>query len=213
MKITCIADLHGYKPELEGGDLLIVAGDLTARDNLEQHSDFLNWMHKQDYKKKVLIAGNHDNLLKKNPNFYSKTNIDYLFDSGTEYEGLKIWGTPWSLSFEESNPQCRAFTGTEDQLKEKYDQIPNDIDILISHSPFWHMLDQNQDGYACGSRSLKEAVHRIKPQLFVSGHIHEQGGSTILYKHSGPNTICINASYVDERYRPVNKPITIELKN
>jgi len=32
MEITCVSDLHGYYPELPGGDLLIVAGDLIARD-------------------------------------------------------------------------------------------------------------------------------------------------------------------------------------
>lgn len=31
MKIDCIADLHGHKPELPGGDVLIIGGDLTAR--------------------------------------------------------------------------------------------------------------------------------------------------------------------------------------
>jgi Icc-related predicted phosphoesterase len=36
MIIDCISDLHGAQPKLEGGDLLIVAGDLTARDTEQQ---------------------------------------------------------------------------------------------------------------------------------------------------------------------------------
>jgi hypothetical protein len=32
MIIDCIADLHGHYPKLDGGDLLIICGDLTARD-------------------------------------------------------------------------------------------------------------------------------------------------------------------------------------
>lgn len=35
MIIDCIADLHSHYPKLDGGDLLIVAGDLTDRDSLE----------------------------------------------------------------------------------------------------------------------------------------------------------------------------------
>lgn len=63
MDITAISDLHGHYPELPGGDLLIVAGDLTSRDTQEQHLQFLSWIGKQDYKKKIWIAGNHDNYL------------------------------------------------------------------------------------------------------------------------------------------------------
>jgi hypothetical protein len=36
MDVTCISDLHGYLPKLEGGDLLIIAGDMTARDTEEE---------------------------------------------------------------------------------------------------------------------------------------------------------------------------------
>lgn len=51
MIIDCIADLHGHYPKLEGGDLLIVAGDLTARDTLDEHINFSQWLEKQYYKK------------------------------------------------------------------------------------------------------------------------------------------------------------------
>ena len=53
MIIDCIADLHGYLPPLEGGDLLIVAGDWTARDTFPEILKFFMWIAKLDYKKKV----------------------------------------------------------------------------------------------------------------------------------------------------------------
>lgn len=115
MKIDCIADLHGFYPKLEGGDLLIIAGDLTRRDEPAEHRDFVTWlMEIQDsdrrYRKIVYIAGNHDNFLDPNSEYNNSEKgqwkhhrpkrrhaegmeialnpnygIEYLCDSGTTY--------------------------------------------------------------------------------------------------------------------------------
>src|SRR6185436_18921144 len=110
MEIDCISDLHGHYPKLEGGDLLIVAGDLTATDTEYQHDDFFVWLNSQPYKKKIFIAGNHDNYLQKNNEKFIKTlqksDLEYLYDSGTEFEGLKVWGSPWTNWFPQVNPKC-----------------------------------------------------------------------------------------------------------
>jgi len=63
MIIDCISDIHGFFPKLDGGDLLLIAGDLTARDEPQQFKEFKQWLKEQRYAKKVLIAGNHDNFL------------------------------------------------------------------------------------------------------------------------------------------------------
>lgn len=183
MIITAISDLHGHLPSLPGGDLLIVAGDITASDKIPQWAKFFDWFTCQDYEKKILIGGNHDGFLEqclpsKHPisrQLAEDDFFEYLQDSGTEYQGLKIWGCPHSLWFSRINPICAAFTGSEEDLKKKYDLIPNDIDILISHSPAFGILDENANGEHCGSKSLLEAVNRIRPQLLIHGHIHEQG--------------------------------------
>jgi len=202
MKITCISDLHGYFPKLKGGDLLIIAGDLTARDTNEEHLDLMTEMggiqtSKNPYKKIIYIAGNHDGMLDPDTNRYGELrtpynwNIDYLCDSGTTFEGLKIWGSPHSLTFPGLNHKCAAFTGTEQDLKDKYDLIPNDIDILVTHSPAYGILDENFKGDHCGSKALLDAIERIRPKLHIFGHIHEQGGKTELMPWG---TICVNAS-------------------
>lgn len=235
MIIDCVSDLHGHYPHLEGGDLLIVAGDLTARDTIEEHTDTLEWLSGLNYKMKVIVPGNHDNFLMDNPNFYSKTDIKYLIDCGTEFKWieidytklapknfpsfrqrkLKIWGSPWTKTFPGINPLCKAFTmDTEDELDEKWALIPDDVDILITHGPAYGILDKNISGEHCGSRSLDgywekhldDHLERVKPTLHIFGHIHEDYG----IDHVG-SIICVNASLVNERYQPVNKPVRIEL--
>lgn len=223
MIIDAISDLHGYYPKLEGGDLLIIAGDLTARDTNKEYEGFFTWLSLQDqYRKKIVISGNHDNGMigiqnSKVPNgIYSGFECcEYLCDSGIEFEGLKIWGSPWSLWFKGINPKCTAFTGNEEDLMKKYSIIPNDIDILITHTPPYGVLDgiYLEDGseYPTGSKNLRNLVFdtyyfkKLKHHFF--GHIHEYGGQ------SYESILCgfHNCSYVNERYKPVNKPIRVVL--
>jgi len=218
--ITCISDCHGYYPKLEGGDLLIVGGDLTASDKEIQYKQFYQWLENQSYKKIVYIGGNHDNYLQKIVMTGLLLHIEYLCDSGTEFEGLKIWGSPWTLRFEGMNPNAMAFTvDTEEELAEKWALIPDDVDILVTHSPPYGYFDyinghEGTGGIPCGSTSLFETIHHIMPKLHVFGHIHEEGGSMRMfsewYGKKGPLTL-VNASHVNELYEPVNKPIRIEL--
>lgn len=211
MRISMISDLHGFYPKLPGGDLLIVAGDLTARDTDQEHLDFITWLAliqggKKPYRKIVYIAGNHDNFLdpkaKRHGEIKTTTsgwNIEYLCDSGTEFEGLKVWGSPWTKTFDGMNPACKAFTcDTEEELAQKWLTCPNDVDILIMHTPPHGILDMNDNSYHCGSHSLRKLIFEIKPALLIFGHIHEQGNKTI----DLITTFCVNASYVDKFYNP-----------
>lgn len=210
--IDCISDLHGYYPELDGGDLLIIGGDLTKRDSILEYKQFFRWVKDQDYVKKIFIAGNHDNNLNKffdNPE--ESKEMEYLMDSVTEFEGLKIWGSPWSLLFKGINPFCKAFTGTEAELARKFDQIPEDTDILITHSPPYGFLDICEGGHMCGCQWLHMLVMDVMRlpnlKLHIFGHIHEEGGKV----ENGRGVKFVNASHVNERYRPKNKPVRVIL--
>ncbi len=210
MIIDLVSDLHGCKPALHGGDLLIVAGDLTARDTFPEYCSLFQWISRLPYRKKIVIGGNHDGLLDSDDWFAKMTSdFTYLCDAECEFEGLKIWGTPWTKTFEGMNPKCKAFTcDTEEELAEKWALIPNDTDILITHSPPYGNLDVTKDGKSVGSYSLWERYEKVRPKLFVFGHIHESYGCSTRANNS---TIFINASHVNERYQPVNKPVRIAL--
>jgi Icc-related predicted phosphoesterase len=211
MIIDCISDLHGYYPKLEGGDLLIVAGDLTARDLETEHALFDYYCNEQNYKKIIVIGGNHDEVLQEQRIKYQF--CEYLCDSGTEFEGLKIWGSPWTKTFPGINPHCKAFTcETEEELANKWALIPDDTDILITHSPSFGNYDwiKNYDGSigpSVGSLSLWMKCLEIVPKLHVFGHIHEAYGNC---QHNNGIRL-VNASIVNENYEPVNKPIRVIL--
>lgn len=233
MIIDCIADLHGHYPKLEGGDLLIVPGDLTATDTEKQYEEFSLWLNTLAYRKVIVIAGNHDNYLSEcskvyvKPLFYHPTYVEYLCDSVIEFEGLKIWGSPWTKTFEGMNPDCKAFTcDTEEELSDKWTMIPSDVDILITHSPPYGILDEVEiyghkrdecneaaldTKIHVGSKSLALKIGHMKnpPKLWCWGHIHEAYGQDLVVR-SKPCKM-INCSHVNERGHPINKPVRVIL--
>ena len=245
MIVDLISDLHGFYPQLEGGDLLIVAGDLTAKDEIKQYFQFFKWIGNQNYNKKIVIAGNHDNLAQKEDILsIAKADFEYLQDSGTEFtieeddlelemcgihptkeRTFKIWGSPWTKTFEGMNPRCKAFTvDTEDELMDKWDMIPDKVDILITHSPPYGILDEVAtdvfiEAHQCdrlmhvGSKTLYGWLKYFeRPKLHVFGHVHEgYGRGEFFTGYDSIPVISVNASHVNEYYRPVNKPIRIIL--
>jgi Icc-related predicted phosphoesterase len=234
MIIDCISDLHGHYPELEGGDMLIVAGDLTEADTHAEYLKFYAWLHRQHYKHYIFIAGNHDNLIEKDEVLLrSLADTTYLCDSGTQFEyeeqiphpcttenvsidllctvkrKLKIWGSPWTPLFDGVDPRCTAFMLPEAELEAKFAMIPDDVDILVTHGPPWGVLDKTVEGENVGSKSLAYKVGRMKkpPRLWCWGHIHESYGIDVPVRPLG--TKMLNCSHVNERYEPVNKPIRV----
>lgn len=226
MIIDCISDLHGEYPELKGGDLLIVAGDLTGSDKFSQYDAFFKWLEGKKYRRKILVGGNHDNLLMSyrddeqwpEPICYYMDWIDteYLCDSGTQFEGLKIWGSPWTHTFPGMNPHCMAFTKPPGQLKEHWAMIPDDTDILVTHGPPYGILDKNKHNVKCGCPDLYARVnadHNLRPKLHVFGHIHEGYGKKLseIEVYEDERTIFVNASLMNGDYEFVNKPVRVIL--
>lgn len=227
MKITCISDLHGTFPKTSGGDLLLLAGDYTTNDSIPQWKLFYEWLDRQDYKAKVYIAGNHDNFLSScssYPEFeglgiYEENMAIYLCDNSYTFQGLKIYGLPYTKWFHGVNPKCKAFMLTERELAKKYANIPQDTDILLTHNPPYAILDDfyewgdKDKQIFVGSPSLREKIEAINPKLVVCGHIHEHGGKQVILKgQSGkPDTLCLNASLLDREYEYTNKPIDVLL--
>ncbi len=173
-------------------------------------------MGNQDYKKIILIGGNHDTLMEDWIPM-KQDNMEYLCDSGTEFEGLTIWGAPWTPWFSGVNPKCKAFMKSDSQLSKHWEKIPQKIDILITHGPAFGILDgiPQEDGtlYHAGSKSLFGWLKYVeRPRYHIFGHIHEAYGLEEYFPTYLDNMMqSINCSYVNEFYEPVNKPVRIEL--
>ncbi len=233
MKITAVSDLHGDMPKLGGGDLLIIAGDLTARDTMKQYLDFRHWLSLQPYEKKIVVAGNHDMLVQKDRFWFDEFLIGatYLQDEGIELEyeveveedhkfkgpisykqkkTLKIWGTPWTQWFHGVNPDCAAFMlRSEFQLKDKFDLIPDDTDILVTHGPAFRVLDYTTWDDRAGSKALSERIYQLrnkKLKYHIHGHIHEGYG-----KFEEEGFTALNVARMDVRYVPKNEIVNIEI--
>ena len=216
-KITFISDTHTKHDKvngfLPGGDILIHAGDLTGRGYLNEIDDFLKWFDKIDnYDTKIFIAGNHDFGFEDNPNQIKSLlteykTVDYLQDDlllvgkGDYEDMIKIWGTPWQPEFH--NWAFNLPRG--EKLKEKWDMIPTNTDILITHGPPHGKLDYvPYSNMNVGCEELIKRVNEIKPKINVFGHIHEGYG----YVFDG-NTHFINAAVLNGRYEFQNKPINV----
>ena len=215
MKVTFISDTHGkhrlIEPDLIGGDLIIHCGDISSRGSWQECADFVLWFNNlPQYTHKVVIAGNHDFLFEKAPTsipglLANATNIQYLQDGSTTIDGVKIYGSPWQPEFFNWAFNLPRSGGA---LKARWDAIPNDVDILITHGPRYGVLDRTQEGLNVGCELLHEqfASGRIKPKVHAFGHIHEGYGMC-----DTDGCVSINASNLNRSYFYTNKPIHIEL--
>lgn len=233
MKILATSDLHGYLPKFdERFDLLLIAGDVcpsTNHNSLYQkrwmRDDFTKWVVSLPFKdsnsKVILTPGNHDFCLEQMSGLeileiesicggrlkilrHDIYEHEYAVSDGLD--SLKIFGTPYCSIFGNW-----AFMINDDALDRKFSQIPEDVDILISHdSPNVNRLGAILEGPwksdTTGNTVLPEHIKRVKPKIFVSGHFHS--GNHIPETIDG--TLMANVSFVNEDYDPEYGILSIE---
>lgn len=218
MKLTFISDTHTKHnlvgSLLPGGDVIIHAGDVSSMGYKHEIQQFLKWFNSLDnYTHKIFIAGNHDwgfqdspDMCKELLEFYDK--VTYLEDNleviGDDYStAVKVYGSPWQPEF-----YNWAFNlpRNGEELKDKWDNIPMNTDILITHGPPWGHLDTIKgESIPLGCELLTEQIKVVKPKIHVFGHIHSGYG----YKFDG-DTHYFNAAVLGEKYIFENKPFNVE---
>jgi len=217
-RITAISDTHNkhkqLTPFLPGGDILIHAGDISSMGYKHEITEFCKWFDSIDnYDLKVFIAGNHDYGFEKRVSetmeiVNSYKWITYLQDDWVGFQKndlkeIRIWGSPWQPEFYNwafNLPRKGA------GLLSKWEMIPEDTDILITHCPAWGYVDTIIGEYNhLGCELLTDRIGVVKPDIHICGHIHSGYG----YSTNG-KTHFINASVLNEGYAFTQKPITFD---
>ncbi|EFC46981.1 predicted protein [Naegleria gruberi] len=137
----------------------------------------------------IVIIGNHSSPLMEALDFnvekfkelYLSNATHLLFDSNVKICGLTIHGISWKSKKEDSF-QFSKFPASQHQalinkLKmEKYNMIPQDVDIILNHEPPQDIFDDGS-GSAAFRKFLFEKANNLKNLKFVAfGHAHSKYG-------------------------------------
>jgi len=210
-----ISDTHHHHKNvyLPPGEVLLHTGDLVGnygdRDILKHLADFVEWLDKISTKFKliVVIAGNHDTLLdeQRYPREAAKakkpflenlpSNVVYLENSGVEYQGLKIWGSPTVSCREETLGKrylSNAFERRRAERQQIWSKIPEGLDVLMTHSPPHRILCSSDCGCELLLNRLKEL--EAPPRFHCFGHDHDYFGVK-----ASPKTVFVNGALEEVR--------------
>jgi Icc-related predicted phosphoesterase len=172
LRLVLLSDTHELHRDVDvpPGDILLHAGDFSFfSKSIRAIEDFNDWLGELPHRSKAIVPGNHEFFLEADPSERSLlSNATVLINEGIQVEELRIWGSPvtplyggaFGLSFAKDR-------------KRLYAQIPEGIDVLITHGPPYGILDLGPGSHLHqGCPELLDAVMRVGPKLHVFGHIH-----------------------------------------
>ena len=205
MKLVCLADTHNKHDQIviPDGDVLIHAGDCTDGGSKQESKAFLEWFSLQKHKHKILVPGNHDFYFEKKPHLdIVPDNIHVLIDKAISIDGIYFWDSPvtpgsgnWAFQKERGN-----------QIAKHWDLIPENTDVIISHTPPYGILDDLRNGIKMGCEELTRKIKSTKPKIHLFGHIHHGAGSV-----KRNNIRFMNATVLDEKNRIMHSPMIANL--
>lgn len=206
MKICAVSDTHNWKIRFPKCDVLAIAGDISMRGTLPWFiEEFVPYIQQFTFDKCLLVFGNHDDEIYMNEEWRDiklPENIVVLNNTSYKYKNVKFYGSP----------NCNYIPGflntfSEETLEELFATMPDDTDVLITHSPAYGIGDTTYgDDYHLGSASLLEKIRQVKPKIHIFGHVHT--GKKFI-KENG--TSFYNVSIVDENYEIAYKPTIVRV--
>lgn len=194
MILSHVSDTHGnHKNIYVGeGDILIHSGDadlVTDKDI----DDFALWMGYQKFKTKLFVPGNHDFYIAENTeiakNIFRHHGIEMLINDSVYINDVHFYGMPQTPKYGNWVYMCK-----EDEMKQRVREIPEGVDVLISHGPPKYFLDRVERG-SVGCEALANRLLSLDVKLNMFGHIHEGNGVTKFL-----NTVYVNSAVAPNKY-------------
>jgi len=219
LRFVCVSDTHTRHSELNipDGDVLLHCGDAskyrTSHRDVVKMNEYLGRLH---HRHKVIISGNHEvclspDQISHNQKLYS--NAIYLQDSGIDIQGVHIYGTPWHPK-RGCCYQANAFAFPHERIQTKWDQIPSDVDILLTHAPPYGIMDRESIGNIGCVKLLTTVTNRVQPKVHIFGHTHAGRGACTLTNQEektrgDKQTLFINAAILNDSIT-LHQPIVFD---
>lgn len=206
LKLVILSDTHCQRCAVPDGDVLIHCGDHTYHGAPHESWEALHWLDELPHKHKLIIAGNHELGWEREDAVRAilepHKSLTYLHNGEVEIDGIRFWGSPvqpefhgWAFQLERG-----------EELREHWKQIPEGIDVLITHGPPKGFGDTNLRDERFGDEDLLARVLEVKPQIHCYGHAHHGYGE---YFHEGIHFI--NAAVLNEGYMLAREPVVVNV--
>lgn len=205
MKIISFGDVHEdtsnlikIKSELETADLIVISGDLTNCHGKTETKKVLDAVKK--YNKHLLaMYGNMDK--QEVDGYLTKEGIN-LHGNGYVFGDVGIFGCGGSSPTPFNTPSEISETDIEQYLTNGYNKVKDARwKIMVCHTPPRDTTtDIVRSGMHVGSQMVRDFIVQYKPDVCISGHIHESRGTDKI-----GNTIVLNAGmFKDGWYIEIN---------
>ncbi|MBU6391433.1 MAG: metallophosphoesterase family protein [Planctomycetota bacterium] len=193
MKIISFGDIHEdtsnlvkIKSDIETADLILISGDLTNCHGEAEAKKVLEAVKK--YNTHLLVQhGNMDRT--EVDNYLTKEGIN-LHGNGYIFENIGIFGCGGSSPTPFHTPSEISEADIERYLTNGYNKVKvAKWKIMVCHTPPRDTLtDIIRNGIHVGSITVRNFIMKHKPNVCITGHIHESKGKDKL-----GDTVVLNA--------------------
>lgn len=181
-KILHISDTHGQHNSLQldltNIDVLVHSGDesnyKSPSINHGEFNSFLNWFADLDIEKKIFVPGNHSTWIEANEKearrLFKERDIIFLNKNEIVIDNVKFYGDAVNPLFGNW-----AYNIKREKLHKHWSLIPDDTDVLITHTPAYGILDvvDNRRMEFTGCKNLYKQIQKRNIKAHLFGHIHQ----------------------------------------